>query len=88
MLAGSLPNAVFILWCPRARSESGVGALPGTPFMETIVERPAAPDVHKASVMACVRVPGAAGGRDEHVEQFPTTVQGLLRSPTGWRRMA
>jgi hypothetical protein len=46
--------------------------------METIVERPAGPDVHKASVMACVRVPGADGGRDEHVEQFPTTVQGLL----------
>ena len=46
--------------------------------METIVERPAALDVHKASVMACVRVPAVGGGRDEHVEQFPTTVQGLL----------
>jgi transposase len=46
--------------------------------METIVERPAALDVHKASVMACVRVPSAGGGRDEHVEQFATTVQGLL----------
>src|SRR6266496_5994854 len=46
--------------------------------METIVERPAALDVHKASVMACVRVPAAGGGRDEHVEQFPTTVRGLL----------
>jgi transposase len=28
--------------------------------------------------MACVRVPAAGGGRDEHVEQFATTVQGLL----------
>jgi transposase len=46
--------------------------------MEKIVERPAALDVHKASVMACVRVPAAGGGRDEHVEQFPTTVRGLL----------
>jgi transposase len=46
--------------------------------METIVERPAALDVHKASVTACVRVPAAGGGRDEHVEQFPTAVQGLL----------
>ena len=46
--------------------------------METIVERPAALDVHKASVMACVRVPAAGGARDEHVEQFPTTVHGLL----------
>src|SRR5512132_3711321 len=47
-------------------------------FMETIVERPAALDVHKASVMACVRVPAAGGGRDEHVEEFATTVRGLL----------
>jgi transposase len=46
--------------------------------VETIVERPAALDIHKASVTACVRVPAASGGRDEHVEQFPTTVQGLL----------
>jgi transposase len=46
--------------------------------METIVERPAALDVHKASVMACVRVPAAGGARDEHVEQFATTVHGLL----------
>jgi transposase len=46
--------------------------------METIVERPAALDVHKASVMACVRVPAAGGGRGEHVERFPTTVRGLL----------
>jgi transposase len=46
--------------------------------METIVERPAALDVHKASVMACVRVPAAGGGRDEHLEQFSTTVRGLL----------
>ena len=38
--------------------------------METIVERPAALDVHKASVIACVRVPAAGGGRDEHVEEF------------------
>jgi transposase len=46
--------------------------------METIVERPAALDVHKASVTACVRVPAGGGGRDEHLEQFATTVQGLL----------
>jgi transposase len=46
--------------------------------METIVERPAALDVHKAQVMACVRVPGADGGREQHVAEFQTTVQGLL----------
>jgi hypothetical protein len=52
--------------------------------METIVGRPAALDVHKASVVACARVPAAGGGRDEHVEQFATTCTGCSRSPTGF----
>jgi Transposase len=46
--------------------------------MEVIVERPAALDVHNASVMACVRVPGDGRRRVEHVAEFQTTVQGLL----------
>jgi hypothetical protein len=46
--------------------------------MEVIVERPAALDVHNASVMACVRVPGDGQRRAEHVAEFHTTVQGLL----------
>ena len=47
--------------------------------METIVERPAALDVHKAQVTACVRVPAADGkGREQHVAEFATTVRGLL----------
>jgi transposase len=47
--------------------------------METIVERPAGLDVHKAQVTACVRVPAAGGGgREQHVAEFPTTVAGLL----------
>lgn len=46
--------------------------------METIVERPAGLDVHKAQVTACVRTPAEGGGRDQHVAEFPTTVQGLL----------
>jgi transposase len=46
--------------------------------MEVIVERVGALDVHKASVTACVRVPGADGGREPHVVEFPTTVRGLL----------
>jgi transposase len=47
--------------------------------METVVERPAGLDVHKAQVTACVRVPAAAGGgRDEHIAEFQTTVTGLL----------
>ena len=46
--------------------------------METIVERPAALDVHKESVTACVRVPGAGGSREQHLHAFKTTVAGLL----------
>jgi transposase len=46
--------------------------------METIVERPAALDVHKAQVTACVRVPDARGRREQHVAEFATTVRGLL----------
>jgi transposase len=46
--------------------------------VEVIVERPAALDVHNASVMACVRVPGENGVREQHVEEFSTTVQALL----------
>ncbi len=46
--------------------------------METIVQRPAALDVHKAQVTACARVPGARGRREQHIAEFPATVRGLL----------
>jgi transposase len=46
--------------------------------METIVERPAALDVHKAQVTACARMPTVGGGREQHVAEFQTTVRGLL----------
>src|SRR3954452_5377077 len=46
--------------------------------METIVERPAALDVHKARVTACVRVPRGGGRREQHVAEFATTVRGGL----------
>jgi transposase len=47
--------------------------------METVVERPAALDVHKQQVTACVRVPApGGGGREQHVAEFRTTVAGLL----------
>ena len=46
--------------------------------METIVERAAGLDVHKAQVTACVRVAGVGGTREQHVAEFPTTVRGLL----------
>ena len=46
--------------------------------MDTIVERPAALDVHKAQVTACVRVPIDRGEREERIAEFPTTVRGVL----------
>ncbi len=46
--------------------------------METVVERPAALDVHKEQVTACVRVPAKDGSREQHVAEFATTVAGLL----------
>jgi len=46
--------------------------------MEVIVERPAALDVHKAQVTACVRVPGQGGRRRSEVREFSTMVGGLL----------
>ena len=46
--------------------------------METVVERPAALDVHKGQVTACVRVPGEGRAREQHLAEFPTTVAGLL----------
>src|SRR3954465_12301219 len=46
--------------------------------METIVERPAALDVHKAQVTACVRVPGADGERVQELAEFQTTGRGLV----------
>ena len=46
--------------------------------MEVIVERPAALDVHKAQVTACVRMPAGRDGRAQEVAEFPATVRGLL----------
>ena len=46
--------------------------------MEIIVERQCGLDVHKAQVTACVRVPDEHGERREIIEQFATTVPGLL----------
>ena len=46
--------------------------------MDVIVERPAALDVHKAQVTACVRVPTSDGVREPRLAEFQTTVRGLL----------
>jgi transposase len=46
--------------------------------METLIERVAALDVHKDSVVACVRVPGEQGTRLQERRRFATTTAGLL----------
>jgi transposase len=46
--------------------------------VEVLIERQSALDVHKAQVTACVRVPDEHGARRQAVEQFATTVAGLL----------
>ncbi|MGI8412058.1 MAG: IS110 family transposase [Solirubrobacteraceae bacterium] len=46
--------------------------------MDQVLERPAALDVHKEQVTACVRSPGEAGRRAQEVREFKTTVRSLL----------
>jgi transposase len=45
--------------------------------MEVIVERAGALDIHKRSIVACVRVPDGAGGRSEQVRTFAAFLDGL-----------
>jgi transposase len=45
--------------------------------MEAIVSRCAALDVHKDTVMGCVRVPDGQGGRAQEVREFRTFTAGL-----------
>ena len=54
--------------------------------MEVIVERPAALDVHNASVMACVRAPGQVGGVSSMSRSFRRRCRGCWRCVTGLRR--
>ena len=46
--------------------------------MQVLVERCAFLDVHRDTVVACVRVPDDGGGRREEVSEFGTTVSQLL----------
>src|SRR5262245_26190911 len=46
--------------------------------MERMVERSCGLDVHKKSVTACVRAPGAGGGQGQEVRTFGTTTAELL----------
>ena len=46
--------------------------------MERVIERGCGLDVHKKSIAACVRVPGAPGPRIQEVRSFGTTAAELL----------
>ncbi len=46
--------------------------------MERVIERGCGLDVHKKTVVACVRVPGQARAREQHVRTFGTTTAELL----------
>ena len=46
--------------------------------MERVIERCGGLDVHKKTVVACVRVPGRTSGREQHVRTFGTTTAELL----------
>lgn len=46
--------------------------------MDTLVERVAGLDVHKDTVVACVRVPGPGARRESHTHEFSTTTAGLM----------
>jgi hypothetical protein len=46
--------------------------------MEQVFERVCGLDVHKATIAACVRVPGAHGTRVQFVQTFGTTTADLL----------
>jgi transposase len=46
--------------------------------MERLIERCSGLDVHRDTVAACVRVPGAHGQREQHVRTFGTTTAELL----------
>ena len=47
--------------------------------MKRIVERCAGPDVHKASITACVKAGGEAGEPHQEIREFSATTRGLLQ---------
>jgi transposase len=46
--------------------------------MDTLIERCAGLDVHKDTVVACVRVPARGGGREQFIQTFGATTAQLL----------
>ncbi len=47
--------------------------------MDVIVDRCAGLDVHKKTVMACVRTPDGGGGRRQELKEFRTFSRDLIR---------
>jgi transposase len=47
--------------------------------MDTLIDRCAGLDIHRDTVVACVRVPGKGRRRQQEVRSFSTTTAGLLR---------
>jgi len=46
--------------------------------MERVIERCAGLDVHRDTVAACIRIPGARGRPEQHIKTFSTTAAELL----------
>jgi len=49
-----------------------------------VIERACGLDVHKKTVVACVRVPGRTSAREQHVRTFGTTTAELLALRNAW----
>src|SRR5262249_37577188 len=74
IVAPSTPSKLVMRQAPP-----GAGDAPrGGRGMEQGIERGAGLDVHKATIAACVRVPGPRGGRSQHLQTFGTTAGALV----------
>src|SRR5207237_6451847 len=72
IVASSTASKLVITIAPAG---PGVSRREGT--MERIIERGCGLDVHKKSIAACVRLPGAEGQRTQEVRTFGTTATDL-----------
>ncbi len=79
------PRIVAVEHAEQSRDQdapAGAGAPSrGGDAMERVIERCCGLDVHKKTVVACVRGPGGPGGRAQHVRTFGTTAPELLAVP-------
>ena len=70
------PRIVAIEHAEQSREQdasAGAGAYRrGGAAMERVIERACGLDVHKKTVVACVRVPGRTSAREPHVRTFGT----------------